>query len=987
MIPFIDSWLEPFVWFLVDWSVRWAGLIALLAVFLLVFRARRPATRSLVCWMILLAGLALPVLPRWGPGLADTLLEPQARPSGGRAWETPSLPEHKEMDAIPPKTARTNKLTPHLEAPPTADNPKTEIPNQHFSEEPALLPENGAATQNSEPWGVRRTVIFISASLWASGVLLLLLRWLGGLTYLQRLLRSALPVHGVPAQVFQACCQELQLRRKVILATHPAVRSPITLGLFHPAILVPAGWSSLPEATQRGALFHELAHLLRYDDWSAIVLESTRVFFFFHPLVHWLLARLERERELLCDESAIARGIDRRDYARMLLEFSRQAGRLLISPAYPIRFGSRRTVKIRIHQLLEESMSLSPLSLRRALAAGSATLILAVGLGSLRVKALPSETPADDTKPAPSATEQKQEKPTKDQPYRVQPFHVLKIRVLNTIPNLPIAGNFLVEPEGKVDLGPGYGKVSVKDTTLEEATDAVTRYLRQHLRDPKASVTLAGWVTRWQEDATRKAPYRIKPFHLLKIRVMGTPPDQGIDGNHLVEPGGKVDLGPGYGKVPVGDMSLEEAADAVTRHLRQYLKDPKVSVTLAGWENDWQDLEKEGTGPRERAPAKSESKKEALRYENKSFNEWRKILMTELKPESRIQAIKALRTFGMNGYGEEATRAILEITKVYLSQVITDYANSPFLELDEGDSSVIEACMEALKKIGQPTVKLLRKDLKTAEKLDRLAALLVFIDIGPKSESDIKNVTDMIKDRDPDIRACAIRFFRMNDTHDKFAIAALIDAIKDKDRRVRAIAIETLSNSDIALERIRETSPDKKELVSVLTQAIEDNDSRSEAIRIIEVIGPQAKSAVPALIQAFKDDRPLSKKEISRWGDAAGIVRKDEQGQIIRALATLQPDSKSVVPFLIEALKTENHDAREKVILFLGKIGPDAKDAVPALIKELKEDKRFTMDIVHTLASIGPGAKEAVPALSELLQSRNPELEKATAEALKKIAN
>ena len=56
--------------------------------------------------------------------------------------------------------------------------------------------------------------------------------------------------------------------------------------------------------------------------------------------------------------------------------------------------------------------------------------------------------------------------------------------------------------------------------------------------------------------------------------------DNPIRGLYLVEPGGMLNLGPAYGKVKVGGLSLEEAQAAVLKQLRRTLKDPQVSVTL-----------------------------------------------------------------------------------------------------------------------------------------------------------------------------------------------------------------------------------------------------------------------------------------------------------------------------------------------------------------------------------------------------------------------
>ncbi len=77
-----------------------------------------------------------------------------------------------------------------------------------------------------------------------------------------------------------------------------------------------------------------------------------------------------------------------------------------------------------------------------------------------------------------------------------------------------------------------------------------------------------------------KDPFRIQPLDVLYIEVEGTQEDAPIQGPYPVEPGGAVDLGSLYGKVDVANLSLDEAADAVTEHLERILRAPQVSLTL-----------------------------------------------------------------------------------------------------------------------------------------------------------------------------------------------------------------------------------------------------------------------------------------------------------------------------------------------------------------------------------------------------------------------
>jgi len=75
-------------------------------------------------------------------------------------------------------------------------------------------------------------------------------------------------------------------------------------------------------------------------------------------------------------------------------------------------------------------------------------------------------------------------------------------------------------------------------------------------------------------------PYRIEAYDVLQIRAVGTLLDQPIDGPYLVEGEGTVNLGPTYGTIRLGGMTIEEATTAITQQLSQILRAPEVSVQL-----------------------------------------------------------------------------------------------------------------------------------------------------------------------------------------------------------------------------------------------------------------------------------------------------------------------------------------------------------------------------------------------------------------------
>ena len=84
-----------------------------------------------------------------------------------------------------------------------------------------------------------------------------------------------------------------------------------------------------------------------------------------------------------------------------------------------------------------------------------------------------------------------------------------------------------------------------------------------------------------------KAPYRLRIFDVILVNVGGTAPGYEINGPFTVEPGGEIQLGSIYGSVKVDGMSVEEAQQAITRHLSGTddnvlgrIIDPVVAVKL-----------------------------------------------------------------------------------------------------------------------------------------------------------------------------------------------------------------------------------------------------------------------------------------------------------------------------------------------------------------------------------------------------------------------
>jgi protein involved in polysaccharide export with SLBB domain len=174
-------------------------------------------------------------------------------------------------------------------------------------------------------------------------------------------------------------------------------------------------------------------------------------------------------------------------------------------------------------------------------------------------------------------------------PYKIGVWDVLQVRTINTLVTQPIDGYFLVESTGTLAFGPSYGRVKVQALSLDEAEAAIRKKLKQVLTKPEVQVAIArqaGQTAQWRETLPPQPPYTIHPGMPLSINVAGALLDQPIDGVYSVEATGTVALGPAYGRVQVGGMTLEAAQAAIQKKLEEILSKPEVQVAFAGWQRE-----------------------------------------------------------------------------------------------------------------------------------------------------------------------------------------------------------------------------------------------------------------------------------------------------------------------------------------------------------------------------------------------------------------
>lgn len=190
--------------------------------------------------------------------------------------------------------------------------------------------------------------------IWASGVVMLSLRFAGNLWVLHRLRKSALPAVDHWARRLGQMATSRGIRRAVRLAESALISAPVLIGHLKPLILVPVGiLSALPSDQVEAILAHELAHIRRNDFLVNLLQSVVEILYFFHPGTWWISQVLRKERELCCDDQATREGCDPVTLAFALSEVGEwaQAGK---PGALALAFSGKRETPllIRVKRLL-----------------------------------------------------------------------------------------------------------------------------------------------------------------------------------------------------------------------------------------------------------------------------------------------------------------------------------------------------------------------------------------------------------------------------------------------------------------------------------------------------------------------------------------------------------------------------------------------------------------------------------------------------------
>jgi beta-lactamase regulating signal transducer with metallopeptidase domain len=147
---------------------------------------------------------------------------------------------------------------------------------------------------------------------------------------------------------------------RVVLLESTAVDDPVTVGVFHPAIILPSKVvPTLDETDLSAILAHEYAHIRRKDFLVHLLCQLIALPVAWHPGIQYLMSKISQTRELACDDYAADRLGKRIVYARTLLRLASLCLHAPRSNAMGLGIFDGDNLEDRIMMLTEKRTSLS----------------------------------------------------------------------------------------------------------------------------------------------------------------------------------------------------------------------------------------------------------------------------------------------------------------------------------------------------------------------------------------------------------------------------------------------------------------------------------------------------------------------------------------------------------------------------------------------------------------------------------------------------
>jgi beta-lactamase regulating signal transducer with metallopeptidase domain len=194
----------------------------------------------------------------------------------------------------------------------------------------------------------------VLAAIWTLGVLgVVVYHALRHVRFMKMIRRWSEPVTDLESfGILDSLKSELEIKAQVKLSVCQSITSPMLVGFFRPAILLPTMKIAGDELSL--ILEHELIHLKRHDLWyKALILASTALHWF-NPVVYLMAKAAAVQCEISCD-ALVLRGADferRKQYGETIIGIVRNGAKLRTALSTNF-YGGKRGMKNRIFSIMD----------------------------------------------------------------------------------------------------------------------------------------------------------------------------------------------------------------------------------------------------------------------------------------------------------------------------------------------------------------------------------------------------------------------------------------------------------------------------------------------------------------------------------------------------------------------------------------------------------------------------------------------------------
>ena len=256
---------------------------------------------------------------------------------------------------------------------------------EDFSQ-PFAGPEMASMPQAPAPVSWFHWLPPIAVAAWLAGIGVVLVVWATGWIRVSLMVRRAvLLTEGPEVDALRRMESRFGIRKPVRLVLSQNWMEPGIFGIFRPVLIWPEGISRhLDEQHVEAIVAHEICHARRHDNLTAVLHMLVEAVFWFHPLVWWMGARLEEERERACDEEVSLLCNEPHVYAESILRVCKFCSE---SPLACVSGITGADLKKRIVQIMTEGVARKLTRTKKLLLAGVAVCVLSapVMVGMVRM--------------------------------------------------------------------------------------------------------------------------------------------------------------------------------------------------------------------------------------------------------------------------------------------------------------------------------------------------------------------------------------------------------------------------------------------------------------------------------------------------------------------------------------------------------------------------------------------------------------------------